>query len=187
MPFDAHKNFALSLVATAPSPDISGTSLIVTASDGDKFPAPPFNATVWPAAVPPIAANAEIVRVTNITTDTFTIARAQESSYARSIQIGDQIAATITAKTLTDVEDAVSLIQVQALAITAPTTISITEVDGEILFLQITQDETGHAVSWDTMFRYPPAVPSAANLVTTALFAGIAGQWVNTGIIGRHT
>lgn len=101
---DAHKNFAVSLVATAPSPASSGTSLVVTASDGTKFPSVPFNATIWPATVNPTAANAEIVRVTNISTDTLTITRAQESSSARTVVVGDQIAATITAKTLTDVE-----------------------------------------------------------------------------------
>jgi hypothetical protein len=101
---DAHKNFAASLVATAPSPAFSGASLVVTAADGAKFPAVPFNATIWPASAQPTTANAEIVRVTNISTDTFTITRAQESSSARTVVIGDQIAATITAKTLTDVE-----------------------------------------------------------------------------------
>lgn len=101
---DSHKNFAYSLVATAPSPATSGTSLVVTAGQGTLFPAVPFNATVWPAGSNPLSTNAEIVRVTAITTDTLTITRAQESSSARSIIVGDQIAATITAKTLTDVE-----------------------------------------------------------------------------------
>jgi hypothetical protein len=101
---DAHKNFAYSTVATAPSPASSGTSLVVAAGEGAKFPAVPFNATVWPVGAQPSTTNAEIVRVTNISTDTLTITRAQESTAARSIVVGDQIAATITAKTLTDVE-----------------------------------------------------------------------------------
>lgn len=105
--FDAHKNFAYSTVATAPSPASSGTSLVVASGDGAKFPATPFNATVWPAGVQPTTANAEIVRVTNISTDTLTLTRTQESSSARSIVVGDQIAATITTKTLTDVETAI--------------------------------------------------------------------------------
>lgn len=106
MAFDAHKNFAYSTVATAPSPASSGTSLILQAGDGAKFPTPPFNATVWPVGVNPLTTNAEIVRVTAISTDTLTITRAQESSSARSIVVGDQIAATITKKTITDIEDA---------------------------------------------------------------------------------
>lgn len=109
MAFDAHKNFAYSTVATAPSPASSGTSLVVASGEGAAFPAVPFNATVWPAGSQPTAANAEIVRVTNITTDTFTIARTQESTSARSIGVGDQIAATITAKTLTDIENVAKL------------------------------------------------------------------------------
>lgn len=104
MAFDSHKNFAYSTVLTAPSPAASGTSLVVQSGDGAKFPTVSFNATVWPTGVQPLTSNAEIVRVTAISTDTFTITRAQESSTARSIVVGDQIAATITAKTLTDAE-----------------------------------------------------------------------------------
>ena len=101
---DAHKNFAYSLVATAPDPAGSGTSLIVTAGQGALFPAVPFNATIWPTGVQPLSTNAEIVRVTNISTDTFTIVRQQEGTPARTIVVGDQIAATITQKTLNDNE-----------------------------------------------------------------------------------
>lgn len=104
MAFDAHKNFSYGVVATAPSPASSGTSLVLTAGQGANFPTPPFNATVWAAGAQPLASNAEIVRVTGISTDTLTITRAQESSSARSIVVGDQVAATITAKTLTDAE-----------------------------------------------------------------------------------
>ena len=101
---DSHKNFSLSLVATAPSPATSGTSLIVTAADGAKFPTPPFNAVICPANTNPTTSNAEIVRVTAISTDTFTITRAQESSVARTVVVGDQIYAAITGKTFTDIE-----------------------------------------------------------------------------------
>ena len=44
------------------------------------------------------------VRVTAIATDTLTIARGQEGSTARTVVVGDQIMAAITAKTLTDIE-----------------------------------------------------------------------------------
>jgi hypothetical protein len=101
---DAHKNFAYSQVATAPSPAVSGTSLVVTAAQGALFPTAPFNATIWPTGVSPTAANAEIVRVTNISTDTLTITRSQEGTSARTVIVGDQIAASITNKTLTDIE-----------------------------------------------------------------------------------
>ena len=116
MAHDDHKNFAYSTIATAPSPATSGTSLVVASGDGTKFPTPPFNATVWPAGSRPTltgsaATTAEIVRVTNISTDTFTIIRANgatgepnNTSVNRSIGVGDQIAATVTAKTFTDFE-----------------------------------------------------------------------------------
>lgn len=96
MPF---KNFAISTVATAPSPATSGTSLGVAAGHGGtRFPGASFNATVWPANTIPDPTNAEIVTVTAIATDTFTITRAQEGTTARAIQVGDMIAQTVTAK-----------------------------------------------------------------------------------------
>jgi hypothetical protein len=106
---DRHKNFAYSLVATAPSPATSGTSLVVSAGQGALFPAPPFNLTIWPTAVQPLSTNAEIVRVTAVSTDTFTIVRATEGTSARTVVVGDQVAATITAKTLQDVEIGINI------------------------------------------------------------------------------
>ena len=101
---DAHKNFAYSTVATPPSPADTGASLVVQTGDGARFPTPPFNATVWPVGDQPTTTNAEIVRVTAISSDTLTITRAQESTTARTILVADQIAATITAKVMTDAE-----------------------------------------------------------------------------------
>lgn len=103
---DAHANFAYSLVATAPSPATNGTSLVVTSAEGALFPAVPFNAVICPAGTAPTSANAEVVRVTARSTDTLTITRAQESSSARTVVVGDQIFAAVTAKTLTDIEPA---------------------------------------------------------------------------------
>lgn len=102
--FDEKKNFAFSVVAVAPSPAASGTSLQVAPGDGAKFPTPPFNAVVWPSSVQPTSTNAEVVRVTAIATDTLTITRAQESSSARTVIANDQIALNVTAKSLTDIE-----------------------------------------------------------------------------------
>lgn len=101
---DAVKNFAYSLVATAPSPATTGTSLIVTAAQGAYFPDVPFNATIWPTASQPTNTNAEIVRVTGISTDTLTIVRQQEGTSARTVVVGDQISATITAATLNEMQ-----------------------------------------------------------------------------------
>jgi microcystin-dependent protein len=101
---DLHKNFAYSTVLTAPSPALSGVSLVVQSGQGALYPTPPFNATVWPAGAIPTTSNAEIVRVTAISTDTLTITRAQESSNARTILVGDQISANITKKSFDDIE-----------------------------------------------------------------------------------
>lgn len=114
--FDAHTNFAYSTVATAPSPATSGTSLVVTAGQGTRFPAVSFNAVIWPAGARPVPSNAEVVRVTNISTDTFTITRTQESSSARTVVVGDQIAAVISAKTIKDIEDAINDAELVAFA-----------------------------------------------------------------------
>ncbi len=104
MAFDNHANLAYSVIATAPSPATSGTSLVVQTGDGAIFPAAPFNATIWPAGSSPLVGTAEIVRVTAKSGDTFTITRTQEGTSARTVVAGDQIAATITAKTITDIE-----------------------------------------------------------------------------------
>jgi len=97
---DQIKNFSYSLVATPPSPATSGTSLVVTAGQGALFPTAPFDATIWPAGVQPLTTNAEIVRVTAVSTDTFTITRAQYGTTAQSITAGYQIAQTIDANLL---------------------------------------------------------------------------------------
>lgn len=105
---DAHRNFAYSTVKGTNQGDTSnpgtGTTLTVQNGDGLKFPPVPFNATVWPTATQPLSTNAEVIRVTDIDGDTMTIVRQQESSSSRSVIVGDQIAATITNKTLTDAE-----------------------------------------------------------------------------------
>jgi hypothetical protein len=93
----APKNFSYSTIATAPSPANSGTSIVVAPGEGVRFPDPPFFATVWPVSVSPDSSNAEIVKVTGVSTDTFTIVREQEGTSARSITVGDQIIAGLTA------------------------------------------------------------------------------------------
>src|SRR4029434_8177124 len=100
MAFDAHKNLASSTVATPPSPPGTGSTLVVAAGQGTRFPAAPFDATVspsraargargahaaraprfppapcdatvWPSAAAPTLASAEIVRVASVGADTF--------------------------------------------------------------------------------------------------------------------
>ncbi len=108
---DAHRNFAISTVLSAPSPAASGTSLTVATGTGTIFPTPPFNATVREnSSAPSTISNSEIIRITAIVGDVFTIERQQESTNPRAIVAGDIIANTITAKTLEDIEQLAALI-----------------------------------------------------------------------------
>jgi hypothetical protein len=145
-----HKNFAYSTVTTPPSPATTGTTLIVQPGDGAKFPDVPFNATIWPASVQPISTNAEIVSVTNITDDTLTITRNTEGSTAQSVTAGYQIAATITAKTLTDAED------------TLPFWTPFILGSGAASSMQTLATATGQS-STASLFMFPVTIPSAMN------------------------
>lgn len=92
---DPRLNLAVSTVATAPSPATSGTSLVVASGHGARFPAPAtdgaYNLMICPAGALPDPSNSEIVRCTARSTDTFTIARTQESTSARTVVVGDLV------------------------------------------------------------------------------------------------
>lgn len=103
-PFDAHADFAYTTVVTAPS-TVSGTSLVV--ANASVFPATPFNAVTCPINTLPVAGVAEIVRVTNISSETLTMVRAQEGTTVVTIAAGWQIANAATSKVLTDIETAI--------------------------------------------------------------------------------
>lgn len=112
---DGHKNFSRTLVATAPSPATSGTSLTVTTGDGSlKFPTVPFNLVLSPSGAVPTAANSEVVRCTAVVGDVLTIARAQESSTARTVIVGDVVTGAITKKWYDDIEGDLASLQTQA-------------------------------------------------------------------------
>lgn len=155
---DAHKNFSYSTVAAAPSPPASGTTLSVAAGHGARFPAAPFNCTVWPANQQPTLGNAEIVRVTAVNVDEFTIARTQEGSSAMDIAVGYQIAATITAKTLTDVEGQVAAHEAagdphpQYLTQSEADALFLTQSEADALFLTPAEGDAAYVnVGGDTM------------------------------------
>lgn len=148
MAFDAHANFAVSAVATAPSPATSGTSLVVTSGQGARFPAVPFNAVICPSGTAPDPSNAEVVRVTARSTDTLTITRAQEGSTARSVVVGDLIFAAVTAKTLTDVEQGAGIIACTAynpgtLVTYSTSTATVADVDATNLAVTFTAPPSG--------------------------------------------
>lgn len=87
------KDFATSLVAIAPVPASSGTTLAVTTGEGVRFPSitldkPFFYVTACPLSEFPTLDNAEKLKVIDVTDDVFTIERAQGDTTARVIEAG---------------------------------------------------------------------------------------------------
>ena len=93
-----HKNLANSLVATPPSPQLSGTSLVVTSGEGSRFPTVPFWATLWLSTEFPTLDNSEIVRVTGRSSDTLTVERAKGGTTAKAITTAYRLANTVMAE-----------------------------------------------------------------------------------------
>ncbi len=93
MPLDAYKNFALSTLTAGINS--AATSLTVQSGHGARFPAVPFNATIYnstdytDAATAFHAGQAEIIRVTAKSGDSFsTILRGQEGTTALNLNTG---------------------------------------------------------------------------------------------------
>ena len=109
MAIDAVKNFAYTIVAGTP-PGLN--SEIITVADISVFPeigvTGGFNVVVCPTKVKPTVANAEILRVNLIDGSDLHVSREQEGTNRRNILVGDQIFQSLTAKTLADLEIAVS-------------------------------------------------------------------------------
>jgi hypothetical protein len=151
---DGRKNLAFTTVVTPPSPGASGTSVVV--ADGTVLPATPFNATVWASGTIPTPSNAEIVRVTLNSGGTLTITRTMESTTARNIQVGDYFAATVTLKTLTDIE---ALITAEAVARAA----------ADAGLVPTTRLVNGHALNADvTVTKSDLGLGSVPNIDTSA-------------------
>jgi hypothetical protein len=129
MTFDPHPLLASSTIGTAPSPATSGTALDVQAGEGVLFVAG-ANATIWPDGTVATLLNAEVVRVTAVSTDTLTIERAQEGSTARSVAAGWRIAQGATPKTFTDIETGGTLAALSDVALTSPAVGDHFEYDG---------------------------------------------------------
>lgn len=111
-------NLATSTVATAPSPATSGTSLVVAAGEGARFPATPFYAIAHPDGVLPTIATAEIVQVTAVATDTLTIVRAQLGTAAKSVVANWRISNPVLKQDFDDKQAASA--ELTALAAIAP-------------------------------------------------------------------
>jgi hypothetical protein len=107
--FDAHANLASGVVSVAPTTPTAGLTMTVVPDVGVTVPTAPFTAVVFPAATAPSHANAEIVRVSVNASGVWTMTRTAEGSTSRAIQVGDVVyIGGVTAKTLTDIEAAVT-------------------------------------------------------------------------------
>src|SRR5271169_468895 len=88
MALDQAKNFAKVTVTTGYT--LSDLSIVLRTGDGNKLPTAPFNMTWWDStdySDPSDDPDVEIVRVTNIVSDTLTITRAQEGTSAANHNI----------------------------------------------------------------------------------------------------
>lgn len=85
---DNKADLSIGVVATAPSPATSGTSLTLEAGQGDIMPDTPFKALAYPPGQVPTRVNAEIIRVTEVSGDTLTITRGLGVTEEQSIDEG---------------------------------------------------------------------------------------------------
>lgn len=100
------KDYATGIVASAPSPDISGTTLTLQTGHGARFPATPFFVTAHATNQVPDVNVAEKLLVTDVTSDTLTFTREQGDTTAQPIAIGWRISnAIFTADIPTDFDD----------------------------------------------------------------------------------
>ncbi len=101
------KNNAKSTLATVGGINDTATAMDVQTGDGAKFPAAPFNVTLYTDSGGP--ANGEIVKVTSKGTgDNWTIVRAQESTTAQTWAQGTKVELLVSAKLLQDLDTAVN-------------------------------------------------------------------------------
>lgn len=104
-PFQNYANFAATTLSAAISSG-SATSCSVASGTGSLFAAGNMQAVIWPAGQQPSQANAEIITITSVSSDTLTIVRAQEGTTGLTFSSGANIAANITLKALTDLQSA---------------------------------------------------------------------------------
>ncbi len=102
----AYVNGAYSVVALAPSPNpATSTSMTLSVGDGALFPDPasvgPYDISIWPSGAVyrggSGSGHGEICTVTAKSVDTLTIVRGAQSSTARVVIAGDQVAYTVSA------------------------------------------------------------------------------------------
>lgn len=113
---DGAKNFSQGVVSLGY--DAAAVSIVLTAGHSARFPATPFNFVWWNFTDYPNPAddpNVEICRCTNISSETWTITRAQENTSASTKNAAGKtyrVIAGPTAKLVTDIQGELSVISV---------------------------------------------------------------------------
>ena len=103
--FLTKKNNAKSTITD--NPLLSGATVLnVQTGDGAKFPSAPFHATLY-SSDPSVG---EIVKITTIATDQFTIERAKENTTAQQWPQGTRLELLVTAKLFDDFQTRTELI-----------------------------------------------------------------------------
>lgn len=182
---DSVKNFLYSTVATAPSPALSGTTLSIQSADSSYFPDPAsvgaYNLVVWPAgSAIPDRTNAEIVRATAKSGAQLTITRTQESSTARAIVVGDQIAQAVTKKFLDELLP-FSIVDAKGdlLAATAADTIARLAVGSNTQILQADSAQSA-GIKWADY------LPSLLTLISDTTLGSDTANFDIQSISGSH-
>jgi hypothetical protein len=101
-------DFAASTVAVAPSPQITGRSLVVQSGEGAYYPTPPFDVTMSPPGVKSTWSNSELGVCTNVSGDTLTITRGAYGSNLQVIAVGWTVENNITKNLLMQILAAVA-------------------------------------------------------------------------------
>jgi hypothetical protein len=193
------KNLATSLIATAPAPATSGTTLVVTTGEGTYFPDAPFYATLIDDGTLATPTTAEIVYVTNKTTDTLTITRAQKGTTAKSVtttwrifngvyaeDFFERATATVASSATPAINtDVVNYFSVTALAtnITSFTTnLTGTPNEGRTLWVSITDNGTPRTIAWGASFEsssisLPTVTTTSTRLDVGFIWNPVTSKW----------
>lgn len=191
MSLDARKNFCKVLVSTGYN--ASATSIVLASGDGSKLPTAPFNLTWFDGTTysdPSDDPNVEIVRVTNIATDTLTITRAQEGTSAATHNTAlsqYEMILGVTKKTLDDIDARTAVVQVayastvtvdastggtfELAALTGNLTLAnpTNPIDGQVISFIVPQDSTGsRTVTLGNNFIIPSSATSPLSWSTAA-------------------
>ncbi|MCU1694122.1 MAG: hypothetical protein JWR34_185 [Mycobacterium sp.] len=125
--FDNHVNLSIGTVQVPPSPSTTGKPLTLMPGDATRF-LPNMPVTLAPPNVRPTHDNAEIAYVTAINGSVVTLNRAQEGTTPMQVAGGWQVIGSLTAKTVTDLEAALSSKADLASLATVATTGSYTDL-----------------------------------------------------------